>query len=750
MPQLMLYLAVTAALASAAALVVEQACVSLERPRRFVWLAALLVSLALPAGAMLAARGAPAPAHASASPSAPAPVTASEPLAIDPPAVAGTTERLLPLADFSRLPVLERWSATDATRRARVDEVLIVLWIASSAGVVALYGLGLVTLHRAARRWPRQRLGRHDVLVSERLGPAIFGLLRPRIVVPRWLLRAATEQQALVIEHERQHAAARDPLLLAAALLLVALAPWNLVLWWQWSRLRAAIELDCDARVVRGGASAIAYSETLLAIRQRRTAAPLPAVALTEPVSRLETRIRTLLAAPSRLRRIATLASTPLAVVALLLACGLTPPALFAQNAGTPTRDPLTGMIIGGERVVILVDTSASMLDNTPADVLMRRDMPPEAQRAAPKWQQVVRTVEQLATQLAPGTQVQIIGFAEQAASLIEGSDGRWVTVTNGRELDSAVQALRNTVPSGASSLAAGLNALRTLDPQADNVYLLVDGLPNMGEVRPSREDVASSERVDHFYRAIRGAPAAPINVILFPMQGDDWAAPLYWELALRSGGSLIGAPIASDASAPTPLEVPDDEYVIFVVDTSGSLQSNALGRLREQIEATLAAYPSLKGLQIMNDEGSYLFKSYRGQWMPHTAAMQQAVLDGLGNWDDFADANPREGILAAIDTFADPDKRIALYVYSDDFPRGSIAEIVREIGERNSADARGNARVRINAVAFPVTWQVSGQLHTSAGLTALMRELAAGNGGRFVALPVPPRAATAAAQAAR
>src|SRR5690606_38688681 len=135
----------------------------------------------------------------------------------------------------------------------------------------------------------------------------------------------------------------------------------------------------------------------------------------------------------------------------------------------------------GGERVVILVDTSASMLDHALVNVLRRRNMSPEEQRTAPKWRQVVSTVEQLAARIAPGTQVQVIGFAEQASTLIEGSDGQWVTVRDGSELETAVQALRDRVPSGASSLANAFSALRTLRPQPDNIYLLVDGLPTMG-----------------------------------------------------------------------------------------------------------------------------------------------------------------------------------------------------------------------------------------------------------------------------
>src|SRR5690606_27109708 len=106
----------------------------------------------------------------------------------------------------------------------------------------------------------------------------------------------------------------------------------------------------------------------------------------------------------------------------------------------------------------------------------------------APKWRQVVSTVEQLTTQLSPAAQVQIIGFAEQATSLIEGSNGRWVTVGDGCALESAVAALRNTVPAGPTSLVAAMNAVQSLDPLPDNVYLLVDGLPTMGETRPERD----------------------------------------------------------------------------------------------------------------------------------------------------------------------------------------------------------------------------------------------------------------------
>lgn len=207
---------------------------------------------------------------------------------------------------------------------------------------------------------------------------------------------------------------------------------------------------------------------------------------------------------------------------------------------GEGNRQYLTGLRMGGERVVILVDVSTSMLDRTIVNVLRRRNMTPEQQRQAPKWQQVVNTVDWLTTQLEPGTRVQIIAFNDKAWSLVEGTDRTWLTVTDGSELERAVQTLRGMHPQGPTSLQAAFAAARSLEPRPDNIYLLVDGLPTMGEVIPTREGVTGKERRDHFQRAVRDLPGAPINVILFAMEGDPAAAPAYWWLSLRTGGSML------------------------------------------------------------------------------------------------------------------------------------------------------------------------------------------------------------------
>jgi hypothetical protein len=180
-----------------------------------------------------------------------------------------------------------------------------------------------------------------------------------------------------------------------------------------------------------------------------------------------------------------------------------------------------------------------------------------------------------------------------------------------------------------------------------------------------------------------------------------------------------------------------DSEYIIFLIDTSGSMQQYMWDRVQQQMRETLEVYPTVKGIQIMNDEGEYMFKSYRDEWIPDTPSRREAILDTLKNWAPFSNSNPREGILAAIDRFYDPNKKISLYVYSDDFLQGSINPVVREIDRRNRADASGKRRVRIHAVAFPAIYSAVGELYTAADFATLMRIICQRNGGTFVALPL-------------
>ncbi|MEZ5550126.1 MAG: hypothetical protein R3E82_04500 [Pseudomonadales bacterium] len=176
-----------------------------------------------------------------------------------------------------------------------------------------------------------------------------------------------------------------------------------------------------------------------------------------------------------------------------------------------------------------------------------------------------------------------------------------------------------------------------------------------------------------------------------------------------------------------------DSEYIIFVIDTSGSMFNAAWSQVLTKVEETLAIYPQVKGIQVMNDMGDYMFPRYAAQWIPDSPSRRQAILQRLQSWNPFSNSSPVEGIQMAINTFYDPDKLISIYVFGDDFTGDSIESVVDEVDRINLVGEDGRRMVRIHAVAFPVYLQrPSARVYRFA---ALMRELAFRNDGTFVAL---------------
>ena len=179
-----------------------------------------------------------------------------------------------------------------------------------------------------------------------------------------------------------------------------------------------------------------------------------------------------------------------------------------------------------------------------------------------------------------------------------------------------------------------------------------------------------------------------------------------------------------------------DSEYIIFIIDTSGSMFSYAWERMLREMEATLNIYPEVKGIQVLNDMGNYLFSRYRSQWIPDTPARRDLILRNLANWNVFSNSSPVEGITAAVRTFYDPNKRISIYVFGDEFTGESIRRVVQTVDQLNADNFGGERRVRIHAVGFPVQFIRPPQLQTTGvRFATLMRELTYRNGGTFVGL---------------
>ena len=187
-----------------------------------------------------------------------------------------------------------------------------------------------------------------------------------------------------------------------------------------------------------------------------------------------------------------------------------------------------------------------------------------------------------------------------------------------------------------------------------------------------------------------------------------------------------------------------DSEYIIFVIDTSGSMQQGAWREVVAKVEEVLNIYPNVKGIQVLNDMGDYMFRGTREQWIEDTPSLRDQIVARLRNWNIFSNSNPVEGIETAIEHFYDPGKLISIYIFGDDFQPSqtarSVEQVVDRIDQVNVADAQNNRRVRIHAVGFPVYFDAG---YTSASVTMftlLMRELSYRNNGSFVGLPTVRR----------
>ena len=194
----------------------------------------------------------------------------------------------------------------------------------------------------------------------------------------------------------------------------------------------------------------------------------------------------------------------------------------------------------GGRHIFILVDASASMLDDTVVGVIRRRNLSAKEKLKSSKWQQAVATVNWLTSQLPPTSQFQLYAFNETAAPLLKGTQGDWLDAGNVDQLNQAADQIRNIVPEKGTSLLNAFTAMGAMQPPPDNIFLLTDGLPTMGSDKPWRKRVSASKRLSLFKEAIRKLPRAPVNVILYPMEGDPMAADAFWRLAQSTHGSFL------------------------------------------------------------------------------------------------------------------------------------------------------------------------------------------------------------------
>ena len=284
-----------------AAYAAERALYLAGRPTRWAWSGALIGTLFLPIAATVRPQAFRV-----------IPVPLAEPTR----APAAAAAAALPQGTAPSTPVSGR-----ALRLSDFDGVLRWGWGLSSVAALLVLAAAAARLVALRRRWRTALVDGRSVLLADDVGPAVAGLWPPRVVIPAWALNLTQTQRRLMLAHEDEHVRARDPWLLAAGTAALVLAPWNLALWWLSQRLRLAVEMDCDARVLAREGDAPAYGELLLRVGQHRARLPLGAPALSEPASFLGRRIRRMVTALPRWRWAGATAASMLAAAAILAAC---------------------------------------------------------------------------------------------------------------------------------------------------------------------------------------------------------------------------------------------------------------------------------------------------------------------------------------------------------------------------------------------------------------------------------------------
>ncbi len=175
-----------------------------------------------------------------------------------------------------------------------------------------------------------------------------------------------------------------------------------------------------------------------------------------------------------------------------------------------------------------------------------------------------------------------------------------------------------------------------------------------------------------------------------------------------------------------------DSQYIVFVVDTSGSMQGSHWETANEVMREVLDIYPKVRGLQIVDDNGKEMFSGTRGTWLTDGPQLRARIVERMKTWQAFSDSDPSDGIEIAIRTYWAPDKRISLYVMGDEFTGKSIQTAIDNVTKVNKTDDQGRRRVRIHGIGFPEGGMAP---FTNIRFSALMRAMCEQNNGTFVGI---------------
>ena len=308
-------------------------------PVRFVWFGAAVLSFALPVGM---------------------------------PLLAPVSGRYVQPADLSSLSFVQTSVLSVQHRVPALSSTSIgTAWAVATMLVALCFAFVFLRMRRESRRWPATDFHGHRVRVAPSTGPMVLGVIRPEIILPRWVLNRSVDEQQLIVAHEVEHLAARDQILLGVACTLAALMPWNPACWFIVSRIRLAIEIDCDARVLKRGVSPRSYGSLLIDVAECSSPYLLGTTGLAGRASHLRLRILAMQSRPSTLPILRIAAAAVIGAVSILAAC----------EARVPTASDVAQMDAssaehGAAKIGIADSNVTWMVDGVPSTAVAAKQIP--------------------------------------------------------------------------------------------------------------------------------------------------------------------------------------------------------------------------------------------------------------------------------------------------------------------------------------------------------------------------------------
>ena len=211
------------------------------------------------------------------------------------------------------------------------------------------------------------------------------------------------------------------------------------------------------------------------------------------------------------------------------------------EFTGEGERQYLTGIKLGGENVLILVDASSSMLDETIVNILRRRNMSEPLKRQSEKWQRTLGIAQWIVANLPLSSDFQVLSFNEDVKPVFGKEINEWYEVADRVSVASAVQGVGKVIPEKGTNMHNVFDAAMAMTPKPDNIFIITDGLPTQGDKGAKSGTISGIERLRTFRSAVQKlVPGIPVNTFLLPLEGDPYAAASYWRLAIQTRGSYV------------------------------------------------------------------------------------------------------------------------------------------------------------------------------------------------------------------